>query len=84
MSLWLIASLALLVGGLGPCLARAVTGSTLDRLAALNLAGVITCLFFVAFSQAVVRPAYVDLALVLAPLSFAGCLVFTRLLARPR
>lgn len=84
MSIWLVASLALLVGGLGPCLVTAVTGSVLDRLAALNLAGVVACLFFVAFAQAVLRPAYVDLALVLAPLSFAGCLVFTRLLERPR
>jgi Multiple resistance and pH regulation protein F (MrpF / PhaF). len=54
------------------------------RLAGLDLAGVVTCLVFLLLAQGLARPSYVDLALVLAPLSVTGVLVFSRLLGRPR
>lgn len=83
MTAWVVAASVLLVFGIGPALARASVGRAIDRLPALNLAGVTTCLLVVVLAQALGRTAYVDVALVLAPLSFAGSLVFTRLLREP-
>ncbi|MGI8869335.1 MAG: monovalent cation/H+ antiporter complex subunit F [Mycobacteriales bacterium] len=83
MNAWLIGALVLLVTGLGPCLVVSTRGSALDRLVGLDLAGVVSCLVFLLLAQGLQRSSYVDLALVLAPLSLAGCLVFTRLLRRP-
>lgn len=82
--MWLLAALVLLAGGLGPALLVASRGSAVARLAGLDLAGVITCLVFLLLAQGLHRPSYVDAALVLAPLSVTGVLVFSRLLGRPR
>lgn len=82
MSPWLLAALVLLVVGLGPCLAVAARGNAIERLVGLDLAGVITSVEFLLLAQGLSRPSYDDLALVLAPLSLAGSLVFTRFLGR--
>lgn len=82
--MWLLATLVLLVGALGPALLVASRGSAVARLAGLDLAGTVACLVFLLLAQGLARPSYVDLALVLAPLSVTGVLVFARLLGRPR
>ena len=82
--MWLLAALVLLAGGLAPALLVASRGDAVARLLGLDLAGVVTCLVFLLLAQGLTRPSYVDLALVLAPLSVTGVLVFSRLLGRPR
>ena len=72
----------LLVGGLGPCLIAASRGNPVARLAALNVAGPLTVLLCLVLAAAFQRSSYVDVALVLAPVSFAGSLVYARFLER--
>ncbi|GEB47817.1 MULTISPECIES: monovalent cation/H+ antiporter complex subunit F [Streptomyces] len=78
---WLAAACALLVLGLLPALAAACTGPVLRRVLAQNLTTVLTALVLLLLAQGYARPAYGDLALVLAVLGPAGTLVFERLLA---
>ena len=59
-------------------------GNAVTRLLGLDLAGVVTCLIFLLLARGLNRPSYTDLALVLAPLSVTGVLVFSRLLGRRR
>ena len=72
----------LLVAGLGPCLIAVSRGDGVSRLAALNVAGPLTVLLCLVLAAAFQRPGYVDVALVLAPVSFAGSLVYARFLER--
>jgi multicomponent Na+:H+ antiporter subunit F len=72
----------LLVGGLGPCLLAVSRGDGVARLAALNVAGPLTVLLCLVLAAAFQRSSYVDVALVLAPVSFAGTLVYARFLER--
>jgi multicomponent Na+:H+ antiporter subunit F len=72
----------LLVGGLGPCLVAASRGDAVARLAALNVAGPLTVLLCLVLAAAYERSSYADVALVLAPVSFAGSLVYARFLER--
>jgi multicomponent Na+:H+ antiporter subunit F len=71
-----------LVAGLGSCLLAASRGDAVARLAALNVAGPLTVLLCLVLSSAFQRSSYVDVALVLAPVSFAGSLVYARFLER--
>ncbi|GGX87779.1 monovalent cation/H+ antiporter complex subunit F [Streptomyces hiroshimensis] len=80
MNWWLAAALALVTGGLGPCLWGAARGSAGRRVVAQNMATLLLCLVFLLLAQGYARPSYVDLALVVAVLGPAGTLVFTRLL----
>lgn len=82
--MWLVAALVLLVGGMGAALTVASRGDPIQRLVGLDLASVVASLVFLLLAQGYRRSAYVDVALVLAPLSLAGVLVFSRLLGRPR
>lgn len=82
--IWLLAAMVLLTGGLGPALLAASRGSSLTRLVGLDLAGAVSCLIFLLLAAGLHRSSYVDLALVAAPLSVVGVLVFCRLLGRPR
>jgi multicomponent Na+:H+ antiporter subunit F len=54
----------------------------MDRLVALELAGTIDTLILVALAVGFRRDIYIDLALALALLSFAGGMVFARFLER--
>lgn len=72
----------LLVGGLLPCLVAVSRGKPAARLAALNLAGPVTVLLCLVLAAAFRRPAYVDVGLVLALVSFTGSLVYARFLER--
>ena len=72
----------LLVGGLLPCLLGVCRGDGPSRLVAMNLAGVVSVLVCLVLAAAFQRPAYVDVGLVLALVSFAGSLVYARFLER--
>ena len=71
----------LLVGGLAPALFLAARGRPSNRLIGLELAGAVVTVAF--FLIALVTKESYDFVLpsVLTPLSFAGTLVYTRLLA---
>jgi multicomponent Na+:H+ antiporter subunit F len=78
----LTAALVLVVGAVGPCLLVTLRGGPLDRLTGLILAGPAAALALLLLSAAYGRPAYLDVALLLALLSFAGSLVFARFFGR--
>lgn len=78
----LIAALAALAAGLGPCLLRTLYGDSADRLCGLILAGPAAALVLLLLAAGYGRPAYLDVALVLAVLSFAGSLVYARFIGR--
>jgi multicomponent Na+:H+ antiporter subunit F len=78
----LSAALVLVVGGVGPCLLVTLRGGPLDRLTGLILAGPAAVLSLLLLSAGYGRPAYLDVALLLALLSFAGSLVFARFFGR--
>lgn len=73
-------ALALLVGGLGPVLVMGALGTALNRLVALELGGALITLFLLVFVEVSGETYELIVPLVLAPLAFAGTLVFTRLL----
>lgn len=83
MSVWLAASIAMLAG-LVPAVAACLRRDAAAALAALNVGGATTVLILVTLSVAFSRQAFVDLAVVLAPLSIGGSLAFARYLERQR
>ena len=78
----LVAALVLTAVGLPLCLARTGVGSVLSRLVGLQLAGTVVSLVLVLVADGAGRSSYLDLALVLSLLSFAGSLVFLRFIQR--
>lgn len=82
MNAWLFAATVLLVAGLLPCLIATMRSGPVQRLVGLELAGVVSTVVLLLLAQGFSRTAYIDLALVLALLSFAGSLVFARFLER--
>jgi multisubunit Na+/H+ antiporter MnhF subunit len=76
-----ICMLALLVGGLGPAVAVGARGRPTNRLIGLELGSAVLVVLLLLVSVATARSYDLILPLVLAPLSFAGTLVYTRLLA---
>ncbi len=83
MSIWTAASIVLACG-LGLCLLACLRSDTGAALAALNLAGVTAVLALVTMTVALDRQSFIDLAVVLAPLSVGGTLAFVRFLERTR
>jgi multisubunit Na+/H+ antiporter MnhF subunit len=77
---WLAAAMVLMVGGLGPALYLGARGTPADRMIGLELGGAVTVLILTLLSQAAEQPSYLIVPLVLVLLSFAGTLVFVRLL----
>ncbi|GAA1882479.1 monovalent cation/H+ antiporter complex subunit F [Actinomadura bangladeshensis] len=77
-----VPALAVMVGGLLPALSAMLRGRPAGRLAGLIVTGPLVTLVLVLLAAAYGRPAYLDVALVLALLSFAGSLVFARFLSR--
>jgi multicomponent Na+:H+ antiporter subunit F len=73
-------AMALLVGGLGPVLVMGALGTARNRLVALELGGALITLFLLVFVEVSGETYELIVPLVLAPLAFAGTLVFTRLL----
>jgi multisubunit Na+/H+ antiporter MnhF subunit len=73
---------ALMIGGLGPALILSGVGDPVDRLVGLDMAAGVLTFALVLLSQVGPGQSYdLILPLVLVPLSVAGTLVFTRLLA---
>lgn len=84
MTAYEICVVALLIGGLGPALIISATGDPVNRLVGLDLAAATLTLTFILLSEVSPSRSYdLVLPLVLVPASFAGTLVFTRLLAPP-
>jgi multisubunit Na+/H+ antiporter MnhF subunit len=81
MSAWLLGSIVLLLGGLVPAGWMAARGTPVDRLIGLEMGGTVTALELMLFSQAENESQYLIVPLVLALLSFAGTMVYVRLLA---
>lgn len=77
-----VCAAALLIGGLGPALLITARGDAVDRLVGLELVGGIATVFMLVMAQIAGQSFYLAVPLVLVPLSFAGTLVFTRLLGR--
>jgi len=80
MTVWYLASIVLLVGGLLPATLIGSRGGPTDRLVGLILASAITVVTLLALAQAYKQSSYLIVPLVLAVLSTTGVLVFTRLL----
>jgi multisubunit Na+/H+ antiporter MnhF subunit len=81
MNIWLLGAVVLLIGALAPAGWIAARGSAVDRLVGLEMGSVAAALELMLFSQAENESQYLIVPLVLVLLSFAGTLVYTRLLA---
>jgi multisubunit Na+/H+ antiporter MnhF subunit len=81
MSVWLAGVVALVGIGLPVAIWISSRGDPVDRLVGLEMAGVVGTLALLAFAQAVAQPSYLIVPTVAVVLSFAGALVFARLLA---
>jgi multisubunit Na+/H+ antiporter MnhF subunit len=80
MNEWLLAAAVLLVGGLVPLAIAAVTADALSGAVALNLGGPVTALILLLLSEGLHRQPFVDLAVALAVVSFAGSVIVARFL----
>ena len=80
MTAWVIASAVLMLGGLVPAMILASRGPAAHRLLGLEVAGATGVIVLMVLCQAMNQSSYLILPLVLVLLSFAGTLVFTRLL----
>jgi multicomponent Na+:H+ antiporter subunit F len=78
----ILAATLLLAGAVLPTMVALLRGEPVDRLAGLVVSGPLVTLVLMVLAAAYGRPAYLDVALVLAVLSFAGSLVFARFLGR--
>jgi multisubunit Na+/H+ antiporter MnhF subunit len=80
-STWLLGALVLMGAGLGPALWLGARGSAAERLVGMELGSAVAVLVLLLLSQAAGQSSLLIVPLVLVPLSFAGTLVFTRLLS---
>lgn len=80
MNPWLLAAVALLVGGLGPAVLLSMRGDPVRRLLGLQLAGPVTVLVLLSLAQGIGQSMYLIVPLCLALVGFTGTLVFTRLI----
>lgn len=78
---WGVAALVLLVAGFAPALLLGSRGTDVERLVGLELAGMVTVLVLTLFAPLTGLSSLLVLPLTLIVLSFAGTLVFLRLLA---
>lgn len=81
MNTWLACASVLLVAGLFPVVWGVSTGPLGRGVVAQNFGTSVVCLVMLLLAEGYGRPAYTDLALVLAVLGPVGTLVYTRLLA---
>lgn len=73
---------AVLLGALALSAFVAGRGDPIDRVVGLELVTAVAVTFMIVLAQVTRQSYYLSVPLVLAPLSFAGTLVFTRLLGR--
>ena len=81
MKVWLWCAAALLLA-LVPCGVTVFRGTAGDRLAGLEMSGVVVTLELILLAQGFHRLAFYDLSLTAAILSFGGGMVFARFLER--
>lgn len=81
MNLWLMTALVLLIT-LIPATVATCRVNALDRLIGMSLGGIVATLCLIAIAVGTGRSIYVDVALVVAFLSFAGGIAFSRYLER--
>jgi multisubunit Na+/H+ antiporter MnhF subunit len=79
MNEWEIAA-AVLGFALVPCLAACFLSTPARALPALELAGVLLSTILMLLAEGLHRQPFIDLAVVLAPMSLVGCLAFARLM----
>jgi len=82
--MWLVAALVLLIGAVAPLTVVCSRGGATGRLAALQQLGMACGLVMLLLAQAVDRSDYLIVPLSLMVLSFAGSLVYARLLVPRR
>jgi multicomponent Na+:H+ antiporter subunit F len=80
MNEWLIGAVVLLAGGLVPLTIAGLTTDVMAAAAALNLAGPVATLILLLLAEGFHRQPFVDLALVLAVMSFIGSVIVARFL----
>ncbi len=83
MNLWLAASLVLACGFV-PCILVCTRSDLGSGLAALSVASVLAVVMLMTLTVAFARPPFIQLGLVLAPLSVIGSFAFVRFLERRR
>jgi len=79
---WLWAAAAVMAFGVAPTLLLASMGTAMSRLVGLEAASSLCVVALLLLAQGYGRTSYVDVAVVLAVLSFTGTLVFVRFLGR--
>ena len=84
MTLWLAAALVLILGALVPAVILGLRGTPLARLVGLQFAGTVLVPVLLLLSIGYGQTSYLIVPLVLGVLSFAGVLVFLRLLETRR
>ncbi|KAB2363187.1 MULTISPECIES: monovalent cation/H+ antiporter complex subunit F [Actinomadura] len=77
-----VPALVILVAAVLPALLTTLRGRPADRLAGLIVTGPLVTLVLALLASAYGRTSYLDVALILALLSFAGALVFARFFSR--
>lgn len=82
MNEWILAAVVLLVAGLLPLGSVCVVGGIMDGVVALNLAGPVATLVLLLLAEGFRRQPFVDMAVVLAFVSFVGSVVFVRFVER--
>lgn len=80
MTPWLVFTGVVMVAGVGPALVVGSREKALYRLTGLQLAGPVVILALIAISVVLGQPSYLIVPLALVLLSYAGTLVYTRLL----
>ena len=80
MNEWLIAAAVLLIGGLVPVTIAGLTGDVMAAAAALNLAGPVAAVVLLLLAEGFHRQPFVDLAVVMAAMSFVGSVIVARFL----
>lgn len=78
--IWLVAGLVLIAGGLAPAAWLGLRSGPLERVIGLQLAGAVLVPVMLLLTFGYHQTGYLIVPLVLAVLSFAGNLVFLRLL----
>jgi multisubunit Na+/H+ antiporter MnhF subunit len=78
-NVWIWAATAVLICFL-PCLLVMIRAPAMDRLVALEMAGILTIIVLILLSVGFRQPSFLDLALSLAFLSFVSGLVFIKFL----
>lgn len=81
MNTWLTAGIAV-SAALVPCAAMCLHGSPERRLVGVEMTSILVILIMMLFTVGFGRPAFIDLPLALAILSFGGGLIFARFLEK--